>query len=77
MGFLAQDRRIRERYHELPGHLHVREFYASIQIAGGGWVGVSAGEFTNFILVRFHCSGSVHGFPITKKELVAKGAVFP
>lgn len=37
-------------------------------------VGASKGETTNFIYVIHHQSGSVHGYPITERELRAAGA---
>jgi hypothetical protein len=35
-------------------------------------IGVSRGTFTDLVYVTWHCSGAVHGYPITSSELDVK-----
>jgi hypothetical protein len=32
-------------------------------------IGASSNQFTDYLYVQWHCGGSVHGYPLTKKEL--------
>lgn len=50
---------------------HKRSYYRHV----GRRIGASSGEFTEYIYVEYHNSGSVHGYPITWSELVSKKGV--
>lgn len=59
-----------------PGNLirqsgHVRTYWRNM----GRTIGASCGELTDYIFVRWHCMGSVHGYPITRGELINKKGV--
>jgi hypothetical protein len=53
---------------------NVRMFWRELPDLGHP-LGASAGRETTFIYVEWNSSGPVHGRPITRAELVAKGAV--
>jgi hypothetical protein len=56
--------------HELPRMKdHVRAFWMRFDLV----VGASNGETTNYIYVEWHFNGSVHGRPMTKRDLIRKG----
>jgi hypothetical protein len=57
-----------------------RQYYRDCtnEISGVGEenaIGASSGEFTNYIFVVYHISGSVHGYPITEDDLRSKKRV--
>lgn len=54
---------------ELPARGHVRRFYREMNFI----VGASNGEETYFV-VEWTAAGDVHGRPITRDELLEKGA---
>ena len=49
---------------------HVRAFWRKLDEI----IGTSKGQLTSFIYVEYHMNGAVHGYPVTRDELVAKGA---
>ena len=49
---------------------HGETFFANLDV--GNWVGVSRGEFTNYIFVVKQGAGSVHGYPITRSDLLSR-----
>ena len=50
---------------------HLRTYFRQV----GRTIGASNGEFTDFVFVIWQISNSVHGFPISKDELISKKRV--
>jgi len=49
---------------------HGENFFARID--ADEWLGVSAGEFTNYVFVVKQRGGKVHGYPITRSDLLTR-----
>lgn len=61
----------------IQGNHRTKTFYLRVDEFDkfGGKIGVSRGEFTEYIFVIRQADGSVHGFPITWEELVRNKGV--
>lgn len=67
MGCINEERQGTELPQTIP---HVRRFYRRMDRVIGG----SEGEPTEFILVQWNNEGSVHGYPVTRRYLIERGA---
>jgi hypothetical protein len=75
MSFLNESLELADGWHEIlpQARPNVRMFWREF-LDRDTPIGASDGQETRYVLVKYDCTGTVHGQPIARRELRKKGA---